>query len=74
MVVVEVGPQHAPAAGLDAHAMDPGTVIACLHALGGALPPTVLVGCQAADVEEGIGSSPQVEAAVDVAVAQVARS
>jgi hydrogenase maturation protease len=73
VVVLEVGPQHMPATGLDAHAMDPGTVVTCLNALGGTLPPTLLVGCQAADVEEGIGLSPQVEAAVEVAVTQVQR-
>ena len=35
--------------------MDPVAVLAALPALGGALPPTYLVGCRPADVDEGIG-------------------
>ncbi len=73
VVVLELGPQDPPAPRLDAHAMDPGTVIASLAALGGTLPPTVLVGCQVADVAEGVGLSGPVAAAVDDAVEQVVR-
>ncbi len=73
IVVLELGAQDVPAPRLDAHAMDPRTVFASLDALGGALPPTVLVGCQVADVAEGIGLSGPVAAAVDHAVEQVLR-
>jgi hydrogenase maturation protease len=55
-------------AGLDAHAMDPGAVFASLNALGGSPPYTVLIGCEAANVEEGIGLSDKVMAAVPEAV------
>lgn len=54
--------------GLDAHAMDPAAVFASLNALGGTPPYTVVVGCEAANVGEGIGLSDAVAAAVPAAV------
>src|SRR3954470_20130761 len=56
------------AAGLDAHAMDPGGVFASLNALGGTPPYTVVIGCEAANVDEGIGLSAEVAAAIPEAV------
>jgi hydrogenase maturation protease len=53
---------------LDAHSMDLAAVFASLAALGGEPPHTVVVGCEAETVDEGIGLSPPVEAAVDCAV------
>ena len=53
--------------------MDPLAVLGSLQALGGTLPPTYVVGCQPASVDEGIGLSPQVEAAVPVAADAVRR-
>jgi hydrogenase maturation protease len=53
--------------------MDPATVFASLRGLGGVPPPTVVVGCEPADVTEGMGLSPQVAAAVDPTVQQVLR-
>jgi len=58
----------AATAALDAHGMDPGTVFASLRALGGAAPRTIVVGCQAADVSDGIGLSEPVRAAIAGAV------
>ena len=55
-------------AGLDAHAMDPGAVFASLKALGGTPPYTVVIGCEAENVDEGIGLSDEVAAAVPEAV------
>jgi len=55
----------------DAHGMDPVAVLASLGSLGGALPPTYVVGCQPADVSEGIGLSPRVAAALDEAITTV---
>jgi hydrogenase maturation protease len=55
-------------AGLDAHAMDPQAVFASLNALGGTPPYTVVIGCEAANVDEGMGLSPEVAAAVPEAV------
>lgn len=55
-------------AGLDAHAMDPAAVFASLNALGGAPPYTVVIGCEVDCVDEGIGLSEAVGAAVPGAV------
>jgi hydrogenase maturation protease len=49
---------------LDAHSMDPAAVFASLAALGGKPPYTVVVGCEAENVDEGIGLSPAVRRAV----------
>lgn len=59
------------ASALDGHAMDPQAVFASLTAMGGTPPPTVVIGCEAADVDEGIGLSPVVHAAVPAAVQAV---
>jgi hydrogenase maturation protease len=57
--------------GLDGHSMDPATVFASLRALGGDPPYTVVVGCEAGSVEEGIGLSEPVANAVPRAVRAV---
>lgn len=67
IVVMEAGPAEGPA-NLDAHAMNPEAVFASLRALGGALPPTIVVGCEVESVDEGIGLSAPVSAAIDEAV------
>jgi hydrogenase maturation protease len=54
--------------GLDAHSMDPAAVFASLRALGGHPPYTVVVGCEAGSVEEGVGLSEPVARAVPRAV------
>jgi hydrogenase maturation protease len=51
-------------AGFDAHGMDPAAMLAGVQALGGTLPPAVLIGCEAADVGEGIGLTPAVAGAI----------
>ena len=58
-------------AGLDGHSMDPETVFASLRALGGEPPYTVVVGCEAGSVAEGIGLSEPVAKAVPRAVQAV---
>lgn len=58
-------------AAIDAHGMDPATVFASLRALGGDAPRTIVVGCEVADIEDGIGLSSAVQAAVPDAVAAV---
>lgn len=50
--------------GLDGHSMDPATVFARLRALGGRPPYTVVVGCEAGSVQEGIGLTEPVAKAV----------
>jgi hydrogenase maturation protease len=59
------------ATGLDAHAMDPGAVFASLNALGGAPPYTIVIGCEVANTDEGIGLSDAVANAVPLAVRAV---
>jgi hydrogenase maturation protease len=51
--------------------MDPVAVLANLGSLGGELPRTLVVGCQPLDVEEGMGLTPPVTAAVDVAITTI---
>ena len=53
--VLEVGEDDLGDGELDAHGMAPVAVLAGLAKLGGSLPPTYVVGCQPADVGEGIG-------------------
>jgi hydrogenase maturation protease len=55
-------------ASLDAHRMSPAVVLATLTRLGGRLTSIRVVGCQPARVEEGMGLSPSVAAAVEPAV------
>jgi len=62
--VFEVTGDDLRGSGVDAHGMDPLTVLSSLQALGGRLPRTVVVGCVAQSVDEGIGLSPAVSAAV----------
>ncbi|BDT90092.1 peptidase M52 [Nocardia sputorum] len=69
--VFGAAPENTGPAALDAHAMSPDAVFAGVRALGGVLPPTVVIGCQVACAEEGIGLSEPVAAAVDEAVAAV---
>ncbi|WP_245676230.1 hydrogenase maturation protease [Nocardia niwae] len=69
--VFGAAPENTGPAPLDAHAMSPDAVFAGVRALGGVLPPTVVIGCQVACAEEGIGLSEPVAAAVDDAVAAV---
>jgi hydrogenase maturation protease len=56
------------APAIDAHTMNPAVVLHTLARLGGSVDRVVVVGCQPASIEEGIGLSPAVAAAVDPAV------
>ncbi len=56
---------------VDAHGMAPDAVLALLENLGGSAGRTLLVGCEPANTEEGIGLSTTVAAAVDKAVGVV---
>jgi hydrogenase maturation protease len=69
--VLEVGENDLGQGGMDAHAMDPATVLSSLRALGGRLPRTLVVGCVPADVDDRIGLSPPVAAAIEPAAATV---
>jgi hydrogenase maturation protease len=67
--VLEVSPHELGSGELDAHGMDPVAVLASLESLGGSLPPTYVVGCVPMSVDERIGLSDPVAAAVPRAIA-----
>jgi hydrogenase maturation protease len=81
VTVLEVEPQHRrelAAAGalpqsqlLDGHGMQPDVVLGMLDLLGGEAGRVLVVGCEPASVDYGIGLSPPVAAAVDTAVRTV---
>jgi len=62
-------PDRAELTGLpmDAHTMDPGTVLATLDRLGGTVGRILVVGCEPLEVDEGLGLSEPVAAAIDAA-------
>jgi hydrogenase maturation protease len=52
----------------DGHRMDPCAVLRLLHTLGGVVDRVLIVGCEPGLIDEGIGLTPEVLAAVDGAV------
>jgi len=52
---------------VDAHGMDPASVLALLRSLGGRIGRLLVVGCEPADVDDGIGLSEPVAGAVEEA-------
>ena len=69
--VLEPDPTGPTPAPLDAHLMDPQAVLRMVAELGGTIGRVLVVGCQPADLGEGIGLSPPVAAAVAPAVRMV---
>jgi hydrogenase maturation protease len=59
--------------GVDAHSMNPAVVLGLLSSMGGHVPRVVVVGCEPLTVDEGIGLSEPVAAAVAPAVETVRR-
>ena len=53
---------------VDAHTMNPDVVLATLRRLGGSVEKIFIVGCQPADLRDGMGLTPPVAAAVGGAV------
>lgn len=62
-----------PETFLDAHGLDPASVLAMVRLLGGDLGRTLVVGCEPAEIVERIGLSAPVSQAVDEAVRLVRR-
>ena len=56
---------------MDAHSMNPAVVLQMLAAMGGQVGRVVVVGCQPSVIDERMGLSPPVEAAVERGVAAV---
>ena len=50
---------------VDAHTMTPDVVLATLRGLGGSVEKILIVGCQPADLQDGMGLTPSVAAAVE---------
>jgi hydrogenase maturation protease len=73
LVVLEIGPDDVAGGEFDAHGMDPVAVLATLPDIGGELPPTYLVGCRPAKLDEGIGLTPAVQSSVPAAADAVRR-
>lgn len=77
VAVVEVDPDDVGVVAedgqplLDAHSMSPAVVLSQLRRLGGHLDRVIVIGCQPASIEEGIGLSPEVEAAVPLALRMI---
>jgi len=71
VAVIETEPGSLGTVTFDAHDLDPGSVLRSLGTLGQDLPRTLIVGCQPAELGDGIGLSESVEAAVRVAVDKV---
>ncbi|KWX04813.1 hypothetical protein TH66_06545 [Carbonactinospora thermoautotrophica] len=72
LYVIEPREQPPQAVVHDAHSMEPGSVLALLDALGARVGRVVVVGCEPARLEEGMGLSDPVAAAVPDAVDLVA--
>jgi hydrogenase maturation protease len=53
---------------VDAHTMNPDVVLTALRRLGGSIDKVLIVGCQPADLRDGMGLTPAVAAAVEDAV------
>jgi hydrogenase maturation protease len=71
LTVLEIGPDDLGQGEFDAHGMAPVAVLATLPALGGELPPTYVVGAAPENLEEGIGLTAAMDAAVAPAAAAV---
>ncbi len=73
VTVLEVGAADLKSGGqeLDAHSMNPVAVLGSLSALGGELPQTYVVGAQPVDLDERIGLSEAMRAAVPAAAEAV---
>jgi hydrogenase maturation protease len=71
ITALQVGPADLGEPESDAHDMNPAAMLASLDRMGGTLPPTYVVGCRPATVDEGLGLSPDVAAAVPAATAAV---
>jgi hydrogenase maturation protease len=73
LTLLSVGPDDVGVEEFDAHGMNPVAVLACLGSLGGSLPPTYVIGCHPASVDEEMGLTPTVASVVDDAVSMTAR-
>jgi hydrogenase maturation protease len=72
LIEVPTGPDRRVDPGvMDAHRMDPAAVLAMAEDLGGVVGRVVVVGCQPAALDEGIGLSDVVASAVPAAIGMI---
>ncbi len=71
VVVLEVDPDDYAGAVFDAHSMDPNTVLESVAAMTDEMPRTLVVGCQPESLDDGIGLTATVTAAIEVAADKV---
>jgi hydrogenase maturation protease len=71
LIEPESGEPPAAIAAIDGHAMHPEATLALVQALGGVATRILVVGCEPASLEEGVGLSQPVAAAVDQAISMV---
>ncbi len=72
LAVLEIDPEQVPAdGGVDAHSMTPDAVLGALRAVGAQVERVLVLGCAPGVIEERMGLSPEVEAAVPEAVRMV---
>ncbi|MET8849862.1 hydrogenase maturation protease [Amycolatopsis sp. NPDC004625] len=69
--LIEADTEDLEAASIDAHGMQPDAVFRLLRLLGGDAGRVLVVGCEPACLDEGIGLSPEVTATVPAAVRAV---
>jgi hydrogenase maturation protease len=73
LALLSVGEEDLGEGAFDAHGMNPVAVLASLGQLGGSLPPTYVVGCCPASVDEAMGLTQTVASVVDDAVSMTSR-
>lgn len=73
VAIFEPDVESVEANSMDAHSMNPAVVLGLLTSMGGHVPHVVVVGCEPLTVEEGIGLSEPVTAAIAPAVETVRR-
>jgi len=69
--VAEIPAAEGTSPPVDAHGMEPVSVLRMLASLGGSVERVLVIACEPKVVEEGLGLSPEVEAAVPAAVALI---
>ncbi len=73
LYVIDPAEDVGTATTYDAHSLDPFAVLATVRHMGGAIPRTRIVGCEPADVEQGMSLSDPVRRAIEPAAALVRR-
>lgn len=67
LIEAEPGAEPGPEVSMDAHDLGPDAVLSLVPRLGGTVGPVVVVGCEPAGIDAGIGLSPSVQDAVGTA-------